>query len=76
MGVEYKVAAFVPQIKGCGAQDQGWDQMRCSQFESFLNERSTAGWKLHSSEYRAVKAAVGCGTTTGAQLICIFERQK
>ena len=75
MALEYKVDAFIPTVSGCGAQDMGWDAVRCKQFQDFLNGKLTGGWKLHSSEYRSVTAASACGgKSTGAQLICIFER--
>lgn len=75
MGVEYRVESFIPTVKGCGAQDNGWDAERCRQFQQFLNERAVGGWRLHSSEYRQVTATGGCGNTGGAWLVCIFERQ-
>lgn len=74
MAYEYKVEAFTPVIRGCGAQDMGWDLERCRQFQDFLNSKVTTGWKLHSSEYRQVTGA-GCGNNKGAHLVCIFERQ-
>ena len=56
MAVQYMVKAFVPTIAGCGARDNGWDDVRCSQFESFLNRHAVDGWRFHSSEYREVAA--------------------
>lgn len=73
MDHEYKVASFVPTVKGCGAQDQGWNDERCKQFEAFLNQHATHGWRLHSQEYRQV-TLTGCGGGQGVQLICVFER--
>jgi len=75
MVYEYKVAAFVPEIAGCGAQDRGWDRQRCQQFKEFLNTHTADGWKLHSSEYREV-AVQGCGGGKGTWLVCIFEKTK
>lgn len=49
---EYKVRAYVPSVKGCGANDMGWDQSRCEDFQKFLNSQAIDGWQLHSSEYR------------------------
>lgn len=75
MKYDYKVETFVPTVKGCGATDQGWDEARCGQFQSFLNERAAAGYKLHSMEYRETKGAAGClGQTTSVTLVCVFER--
>ena len=73
MAVEYKVKAFVPKVSGCGAQDNGWDATRCTQFEQFLNQHSQDGWRLHSSEYRSVTVQ-GCGGGKGSWLVCIFEK--
>lgn len=73
---EYKVAAFAPMVKGCGAQDKGWDEERCKQFEDFLAANIPGGWKLHSSDFRQVSKASGCGSTVGVRLVCVFERQK
>ena len=73
MGVEYKVAAFTPKVAGCGAQDNGWDTIRCTQFQEFLNSHAQDGWKFHSNEYREVTVK-GCGGGKGAWLVCIFEK--
>jgi hypothetical protein len=76
MQQEYRVESFVPAVKGCGAQDNGWDPERCRQFQDFLNQCSRDGWRLHSSEYRQVTSTGGCGNTRGAWLVCIFERER
>ena len=73
MAVEYMVKAFVPKISGCGAQDSGWDEVRCQQFQGFLNTHATNGWRFHSSEYREVTVK-GCSGSKGAWLICTFEK--
>lgn len=73
MQVQYMVKSFVPKVSGCGAQDNGWDQQRCSQFETFLNDQAREGWKLHSSEFRAVTIK-GCSGGKGSWLVCIFEK--
>jgi hypothetical protein len=73
MDYEYKVHAFLPTVKGCGAQDQGWNSERCNQFQAFLNQHAGEGWRLHSQEYRQVSMA-GCSGGQGSQLICVFER--
>ena len=57
---EYRVGAFVPTVKECGAEDKGWDQERCAQFEGYLNQKASEGWKLHSTEYREVAVSSGC----------------
>ena len=75
MAREYKVAAFKPKIAGCGAQDMGWDEKRCQQFQEFLNTHSAGEWKLHSSEYREVTIQ-GCSGSKGMWLVCIFEKEK
>lgn len=75
MAYEYKVIAFKPDIKGCGAKDKGWDEERCKQYQGFLHEHASEGWRFHSSEYRKVDL-VGCGSSSGAHLVCVFERQK
>ena len=72
MAVEYKVKAYVPKLKGCGSVDLGWDEGRCNDFQSFINQHAKEGWTLHSYEYRQV-AAKGCGSTRGAWLVCVFE---
>lgn len=72
---EYKVKAFIPEIKGCGAQDKGWDPTRCQQFQDFLTNETDGGWKLHSCEYRQVTVATGCGNQNGLWLVCIFEKE-
>ncbi len=74
MKYTYKIASFVPKVKGCGAQDNGWDQQRCEQFQLFLNSHADEGWKLHSTEYRNV-IVKGCGGKNGNLLICTFEKQ-
>lgn len=74
MGVEYAVASFLPKISGCGGEDNGWDANRCQQYEKFLNDHAANGWRLHSSDFRVVKAK-GCGGDKGAWLVCVFERQ-
>ncbi|MBJ6760691.1 DUF4177 domain-containing protein [Myxococcaceae bacterium JPH2] len=71
---EYHVDAFVPPAPGCGAQESGWSPKRCGDFAKFLNGYAAQGWKLHSSEYRAVTSTQGCGTTKGSWLVCVFER--
>lgn len=71
---QYKVEVFVPAVKGCGAQDMGWDDARRSQFADFLNHHAGGGWRLHSTEYRPVTVAGGCGKQTGTVLVCIFEK--
>lgn len=75
MVYDYKVDAFVPNISGCGGKDKGWDKERCAQFQKFLNDNATQGWRLHSSEYREVMK-IGCFGGKGAWLVCTFERQK
>lgn len=72
--MNYMVKAFLPKIDGCGAKDNGWDEVRCNQFQEFLNSHAQNGWKLHSSEYRQVTATKGCGNDKGAWLVCIFEK--
>jgi hypothetical protein len=74
MKPEYKVSSFIPTIMGCGAQDNGWDRERCEQFQTFLNNECSDGWKLHSCEYRQVTVKSGCGANNGAWLVCIFEK--
>jgi len=76
MESEYKVATFYPTVKGCGAQDFGWNAERCAQYQAFLSKNCTSGWRFHSSEYRQVTATSGCGGTRGAVLICVFERPR
>lgn len=71
--MQYKVKAFVPKVSGCGAQDNGWDEVRCAQFEAFLNENAVDGWRFHSSEYREVTVK-GCSGSKGAWLVCTFEK--
>lgn len=73
MATKYMVRAFLPKVAGCGAQDNGWDDARCLQFEEFLNTHAVDGWRLHSSEYREVVNR-GCGGGKGAWLVCTFER--
>ena len=75
MASMYMVRAFVPTISGCGAQDNGWDEVRCKQFEDFLNANAVSGWRLHSSEYRQVVSR-GCGGGKAAWLVCTFERSQ
>ena len=75
MTVQYKVKAFVPTVSGCGAQDKGWDELRCEQFQDFLNANALDGWCFHSSEYREV-ALKGCGGNKGAWLVCTFEKNQ
>lgn len=75
MNIEYRVRAYVPTIKGCGAQDKGWDEERCKDFENFVNTEALAGWKLHSYEFRKV-IGKNCGGGDGAWLVCVFERGK
>ena len=70
---EYRVEAFVPSVKGCGATDQGWDGERCKQFQKFLNSHTADGWKFHSSDYRNVTMQ-GCSGSSGPRLVCVFER--
>lgn len=71
--MEYKVDTFVPKVSGCGAKDNGWDSVRCKQYQDFLNEYASQGWRLHSSEFREVTVA-GCGGNKGASLVCVFEK--
>ncbi len=73
MTVQYMVKAFVPKISGCGATDNGWDDIRCQQYEDFLNRYAVDGWRFHSSEFRTVTAK-GCGNNKGAWLVCTFEK--
>jgi hypothetical protein len=73
MAAKYMVKAFIPKIAGCGAQDNGWDEVRCNQFQDFLNTHATDGWRFHSSEYRQVTVK-GCGGSKGAWLVCTFEK--
>lgn len=70
---EYHVDAFIPE-SGCNKSDKGWDIERCLSFAKFLNGYSQQGWKLHTAEYREVKSQAGCGPTSGAWLVCVFER--
>lgn len=72
MAVQYMVKAFIPKVAGFGAQDNGWDDARCKQFETFLNNHAVDGWRFHSSEFREVTAQ-GCGGGKGAWLVCTFE---
>ncbi len=71
--MQYMVKAFVPNIAGCGGQDKGWDDVRCKQYEDFLNNFAQQGWTLHSSEYREVTVQ-GCGGRKGAWLVCTFYK--
>jgi hypothetical protein len=71
----YKVGVFVPVVSGCGGQDNGWDQHRMAQFQDFLNQHAAGGWQFKSSDYRQV-TATGCGGSSGAWLVCIFERPR
>lgn len=73
MAVQYMVKAFIPTVSGCGAKDNGWDDVRCQQFQDFLNTHATDGWRLHSSDYRVV-AVKGCGGNSGSWLVCTFEK--
>lgn len=73
MSVQYMVKAFLPKVAGCGASDKGWDEQRCKQFEDFLNEHAQNGWRLHSSDFRAVVNS-GCGGAKGNWLVCTFEK--
>jgi hypothetical protein len=75
MAVRYMVKAFLPKVAGCGASDNGWDAVRCKQFEDFLNEHAVGGWRLHSSDFRAV-VGKGCGGGTGQWLVCTFEKEE
>jgi hypothetical protein len=75
MAVKYSVKAFIPKIAGCGGQDNGWDELRCNQFQDFLNSHAVDGWRFHSSDFRAVTAA-GCGGGKGAWLVCTFEKSE
>lgn len=75
MAIKYMVKAFIPKISGCGGKDNGWDEVRCKQFEDFLNSHAVDGWKLHSNEYRDVTAQLqGCSGNKGAWLVCTFEK--
>jgi hypothetical protein len=76
MDPQYKVAAFYPTVKGCGAQSIGWDAERCNQYQQFLDHNTTGGWRFHSSEYRTVTASTGCGSQQGSVLICVFESRQ
>jgi hypothetical protein len=76
MTVQYMVKAFLPTISGCGATDKGWDNIRCQQFEDFLNSHAVDGWRFHSSEFREVTAVGGCGNNKGSWLICTFEKNE
>jgi len=73
MAFEYMVKAFVPKISGCGAEDNGWDEVRCKQFQDFLNAQAEVGWRLHSQEFRQVTVK-GCSGGKGSWLICTFEK--
>ncbi|TKJ35938.1 MAG: hypothetical protein CEE38_13070 [Planctomycetes bacterium B3_Pla] len=73
---EYKVEVFVPTVKGCGSADMGWDNKRCQQFQAFLNQHASGGWRLHTQAYREVVDSKGCGANKGAWLVCTFERAK
>lgn len=73
MKTEYKVEAFIPTVKGCGARDKGWDEERCAQYADFLNTHAKDGWTLHSSEFRRV-VSIGCTSSIGERLICVFEK--
>lgn len=73
MKIEYKVKTYAPKVKGCGATDMGWNETRCQDFQEFLNNESTDGWKLHSYDYRAVTVK-GCGGNTGSWLVCVFKK--
>lgn len=75
MAIKYMVKAFVPKVAGCGAQDNGWDDARCTQFQDFLNTQSVDGWRLHSSAFRDVTVK-GCSGGRGAWLVCTFEREE
>jgi hypothetical protein len=74
MKADYKVRAYIPTVKGCGATDMGWDESRCTDFENFLAKETNDGWLLHSYEYRTLTTK-GCGGGTGAWLVCVFERK-
>jgi len=71
---EYHVDAFVPTGGGCRSGEKGWDPKRCSEFAEFLNAYAQKGYRLHSSEYRTVSVQGGCGSQSGAWLVCIFEK--
>lgn len=71
---QYHVDAFVPKAPGCGTSSAGWDPKRCNEFSEFLNRYAVQGWKLHSSEYRAVQTTTGCAGGAGSWLVCVFER--
>lgn len=73
MAVQYMVKAFIPKVSGCGAKDNGWDDLRCQQFQDFLNQYAVNGWRLHSSEFRQVTVK-GCGGGQGSWLVCTFEK--
>ena len=72
MNFQYKVDTFVPNILGCGSKDNGWDKLRCVQYQKFLNEYAKQGWRLNSSDFRLASAA-GCGGQKGLILVCVFE---
>jgi len=74
MEIKYRVKAFKPTIKGCSAMDRGWDDERCKQFESFLNQNCRGGWKFVRSDYRDVIMA-GCRGKSGAHLVCVFAKE-
>lgn len=76
MNYTYRVAAFVPTVKGCNPQEDGWGPERCSDFQTFLNNQCVDGWKLHSYEYRSVTVKAGCGGKNGSWLVCVFEKPK
>lgn len=75
MSIEYKVDTFIPKVSGCGAQDNGWDDIRCQQYQDFLNNYANQGWKLHSSDFREV-TMTGCSGGKGVWLVCVFEKEK
>jgi hypothetical protein len=75
MAVQYMVKAFLPTVSGCGGKDNGWDEIRCNQFQEFLNSHAVGGWRLHSSEFRSV-AVKGCGGNKGSWLVCTFEKSE
>ena len=75
MSLSYKVDTFVPKVSGCGAQDTGWDDKRCHQYQEFLNNYSSQGWKLHSIDFREV-TMTGCNSNKGSWLVCVFEKSE
>ncbi len=75
MNYQYKVVPFVPKLAGCAARDNGWDAVRCQQFQAFLDQHAAGGWKLQSSEYQRVVGKGCLGVRVwGMWLVCVFEK--